>query len=310
MEHKTAASLMLASFMIFLAGCGQALAQRPQLDGTIDKDVPYVPTPQPVVEEMLRLAQVGPDDLVYDLGSGDGRIVITAAERYGARGVGVDIDPARVRESRANAEQAGVTERVRFIQGDLFEVDLSEATAVTLYLLSSVNLRLRPKLLEELRPGTPVVSHAFHMADWEPDRVVTVQSRTVYLWYIPARVAGVWSVVLDGPDGVRDLQLELEQTFQLVDGRAQMAGEQLSLERARLQGEKLSFTLTFNDAGQQVTREFTGRVDGDTITGTVEADQTTWTAKRTETLPQRAGMRLPRAGGTITDAPRGDGLSD
>jgi SAM-dependent methyltransferase len=164
-------------------------------------DVPYVPTPQTVVEEMLKLADVTKDDVVYDLGSGDGRIVITAAKKYGARGVGVDIDPERIKEANANAIQAGVTERVRFLEQDLFKTDLKDATVVTLFLLPKVNLRLRPKLWHELKPGTRVVSEAFDMGDWKPDKTVKVKfqapaparyqpaygHRIIYYWVIPDR---------------------------------------------------------------------------------------------------------------------------
>ncbi|WP_035993052.1 SAM-dependent methyltransferase [Leptolyngbya sp. KIOST-1] len=153
-----------------------------------DLDVPYVPTPMEVVDEMLRLADVGQDDLLYDLGSGDGRIVIAAAERFGTRGVGVDIDPDRVEEANANAEAAGVTELVEFREQDLFETDFSEATVVTLYLLSEVNLRLKPRLLQELQPGTRIVSHAFDMGRWEPEQVVNVDGRMVYFWTVPEEV--------------------------------------------------------------------------------------------------------------------------
>lgn len=154
----------------------------------IDRDVPYVPTPEPVVAEMLRLANVAEDDVIYDLGSGDGRIVITAARNYGARGVGIDIDPTLVEAANDNARQAGVADRAQFVQQDLFETDISEASVVTLYLLPEVNLRLRPKLLEELQPGTRIVSHAFDMGDWEPEQVVQVDGRTIYYWVVPEEV--------------------------------------------------------------------------------------------------------------------------
>ena len=148
-------------------------------------DVPYVPTPEPVVNAMLKLAQVKRGDVLYDLGSGDGRIVIAAAKRYGVRGTGVDIDPQRVREANTNARKAGVAKQVRFLNQDLFAIDFSEATVVTLYLLPRINLQLRPKLLTELRPGTRIVSHGFDMGDWQPERVVEVGSSTIYLWVIP-----------------------------------------------------------------------------------------------------------------------------
>jgi SAM-dependent methyltransferase len=150
-------------------------------------DVIFVPTPNEVVDKMLELAQVTSKDTVYDLGCGDGRIVITAAQKHGARGVGIDIDPQRIAEANANAKAAKVTDRVKFIEADLFEADISQATVVTLYLLTRLNEKLKPKLLKELRPGTRVVSHAFDMGDWAPEQKVFVSSSTVYLWRIPAR---------------------------------------------------------------------------------------------------------------------------
>ncbi|MBW4644711.1 MAG: class I SAM-dependent methyltransferase [Goleter apudmare HA4340-LM2] len=151
-------------------------------------DVPYVPTPQPVVDAMLTLAQVKKDDIVYDLGSGDGRIPITAAQKYGARSLGIDINPERVKEANANLQKAGVGDLVEFRQQDLFETDLSKASVVTLYLLPEINLKLRPKLFQELKPGTRVVSHAFDMGDWKPEKVQEVDGKTIYLWIIPENV--------------------------------------------------------------------------------------------------------------------------
>ncbi|HEX6324473.1 MAG TPA: methyltransferase domain-containing protein [Vicinamibacterales bacterium] len=146
-------------------------------------DVIYVPTPPEVVEAMLRLAKVGPNDVVYDLGSGDGRIVITAAQKFGARGIGFDIDPERIAEANANLAQAGVGDRVRFVQADLFEQDLSEATVITLYLLPSLNMKLRPTLWK-LKPGTRIVSHSFDMGDWQPEATENINGRTVYFWTV------------------------------------------------------------------------------------------------------------------------------
>lgn len=151
-------------------------------------DVPYVPTPQTVVEEMLRIAQVNDKDVLYDLGSGDGRIVITAAQKYGISGVGVDIDPQRIEEAKANAQKAGVSDRVEFRQEDLFKTDFSKATVVTLYLLPKINRQLRPRLLKELKPGTRIVSHQFDMGDWKPEKVVQVDGRTIYYWVVPETV--------------------------------------------------------------------------------------------------------------------------
>ncbi len=166
-----------------------------------NSDVPYVPTPKPVVDRMLEMADVDENDVVYDLGSGDGRIVIRAARKYGARGVGIEIDSDLVEEARKNAQEAGVSNLVEFRQGDLFEADISEATAVTLYLLPSVNKELRPKLFEELAPGTPVVSHDFDMDEWESEKRVEMDSDTVYRWTIPEEI----------PDHLEDELKEDEQ---------------------------------------------------------------------------------------------------
>jgi SAM-dependent methyltransferase len=173
--------------VVLAFACGYA-QQAPQRE--VKKDVPYVPTPQEVVDRMLEMANVGKSDVVYDLGCGDGRLVITAVKKFGARrGVGVDIDPERIRESNENARAAGVTDRVEFREQDLFQTDFKEATVVTLYLLPDVNLRLRPRLLSELKPGTRIVSHAFDMGDWKPERVEHVDGRNIYFWTVPERGA-------------------------------------------------------------------------------------------------------------------------
>lgn len=153
-------------------------------------DVPYVPTPDEVVEAMLKLAKVKKGDMVYDLGCGDGRVVITAAKKFGARGVGVDIDPQRILESKENAEKEGVADRVKFFEQDLFETDIKDATVVTLYLLPSINMKLRPKLLKDLKPGTRIVSNSFDMGDWKPDKKEIVGMHTIYFWIVPSKSAG------------------------------------------------------------------------------------------------------------------------
>lgn len=158
-----------------------------QIRGELKKDVPYVPTSQIVVDEMLKIANVNKRDIVYDLGCGDGRIVITAAQKYGAKGVGVDIDPQRIKEANENAERAKVTDKVKFIEGDLFKTDFKEATVVTLYLLPEVNMKLRPKLLKELKPGTRIVSHAFDMGDWKPEQTISVDGSTIHFWTVPEK---------------------------------------------------------------------------------------------------------------------------
>ena len=150
-------------------------------------DVIYVPTPEEVVDAMLQVAKVTKNDVVYDLGTGDGRIPVTAAKKYGARGVGIDIDPQRIKDATENVQKNGVGDRVRIIQGDLFETNISEATVVTLYLLPSLNQKLMPKLMKELKPGTRIVSHAFDMGDWKPEQELDVNGRKVYFWTIPKK---------------------------------------------------------------------------------------------------------------------------
>jgi precorrin-6B methylase 2 len=150
-------------------------------------DVPYVPTPQAVVDAMLKLANVTSKDVLYDLGCGDGRIVVTAAKEYGAKATGFDINPERIKEANANAKEAGVTDKVKFVEGNLFKVDYSPASVVTLYLLPTVNMKLRPMLLEQLKPGTRIVSHAFDMGDWQPDETMNVEGSTIYLWTVPEK---------------------------------------------------------------------------------------------------------------------------
>ena len=177
--------LSWAAACAVVVACAGAIAQEARQD--VKKDVPYVPTPQEVVDEMLKMANVGKDDVVYDLGCGDGRLVITAVKKFGAkRGVGIDIDPQRIKESNENAQAAGVADRVKFVEQDLFKTDIKEATVVTLYLLPEVNLRLRPKLLAELKPGTRVVSNAFDMGDWKYEKVAFVGEQPIYFWTIPA----------------------------------------------------------------------------------------------------------------------------
>jgi len=184
--YRTLAALLALVLVGLTAAVG---AQSPTPEKLLD--VPYVPTKEPIVDRMLQMANVKKGDVLYDLGCGDGRIVIAAAKRFGTRGVGIDIDPVRIAEAQENARKAGVADRVKFIQGDLFDADIKEATVVTLYLLPEVNLRLRPKLLSELKPGTRVVSHNYDMDDWKPEHsaklVVDGTEHVVYSWTVPKR---------------------------------------------------------------------------------------------------------------------------
>src|SRR5918997_5475926 len=180
--------ILALALMLSVASTPYAFAQAATQEApTRRPDVIYVPTPEEVVEAMLQVANVTKNDIVYDLGSGDGRIPITAAKKYGARAIGIDIDPQRVKEANENLKQAGVSGNVKFLNQDLFETNLSEASVVTLYLLPSLNIKLMPKLMKELKPGTRIVSHAFDMGDWKPEKELDVDGRKVYYWTIPKR---------------------------------------------------------------------------------------------------------------------------
>ncbi|WP_322514358.1 class I SAM-dependent methyltransferase [Rhodopseudomonas palustris] len=229
-------------------------------------DVHYVPTPQNVVDRMLELTAPKPGEYLIDLGSGDGRIPIAAAKRFGISGHGVDIDPVRITEAEANAKSAGVQDKVEFIQADLFETDISKADIVTLYLLQTLNAKLRPRLLNELRPGTRVVSHSFSMGDWTADRHETVGGRDVYFWIVPARVEGEWRLQ-NGSEAV--VNLSLKQKYQVVTGTATMEGKPLPIEQVSLRGAELSFRI----GGQT----YQGKVDGNSIVPSGTGD---WRAER------------------------------
>ncbi|HVF65268.1 MAG TPA: methyltransferase domain-containing protein [Casimicrobiaceae bacterium] len=176
-----------ATALVFFVGTSACAQTAPPAKAEPRRpDVIFVPTPYEVVEEMFKVANVGPNDVLYDLGSGDGRIPITAAKKFGTRGLGIDIDPERIKEAHENLKNSGVADKVKFVQGDLFELDLTPATVITLYLLPALNLKLRPTILK-LKPGTRIVSHDFDMGDWKPDQTIKVGTRTVYYWTVPDR---------------------------------------------------------------------------------------------------------------------------
>ena len=229
-------------------------------------EVPYVPTPQVTVDEMLRLAGVGPEDFVIDLGSGDGRIVVTAAKKFGARGLGVDIDWRLVAQAEENARQAGVVDRAKFVEQDLFRTDLGPATVITTYLLPFVMLKLRSRLLE-LKPGTRIVSHDFDFGDWRPDRKTGIR-KNVYLWIVPARLAGRWRVRLDLPPLERLLELEVKQRYQDVSAHARLNGVPAPVWDLTLAGDRVSFVVVDStDRDDEAGLYFEGRVAGDVIEG-------------------------------------------
>jgi SAM-dependent methyltransferase len=252
-----------------------------------DPELIYVPTPQNIVDKMLEVAKVTKDDYVFDLGSGDGRIPITAAARYGARGFGVDINPKLIREARANAKEAGVADRVEFRRQDLFKTSVRDASVVALYLFVWANVKLRPRLISELRPGSRIVAHDFPIGDdWQPDVEEDVENRTVYLWYVPAQVAGQWEFT-GGPEG---LTVQLRQRFQVIQGTASIGGRTMPLQNASLRGDAIEFTIA-SDAGKPLL--FRGRVNGDRMEAQANgADAVTgWSAARTAQPSRSRGRK-------------------
>ena len=237
-------------------------------------DVPYVPTPPEVVDAMLGLAGVRAGDILYDLGCGDGRIVIAAAKRFGIKAMGIDIDPIRIEESEANAAAAGLAGRVRFVKGDIFEADFRDATVVTMYLLNSVNVRLRPKLLSELKPGTRLVSHSFEMGDWRPDKTVEITTsyddvRDIHFWIVPANVSGRWDWEVTVDSRTRRVTLQAAQEFQDVTATASEDGRPLPVGGFVVSGDRFSFRADTTADGREVSLMYEGRVDGELISGTV-----------------------------------------
>jgi hypothetical protein len=229
-------------------------------------DAPYVPTPQVTVDEMLRVANVGPKDIVVDLGSGDGRIVVTAAKKFGARGFGVELDWRLNLQAVENARQAGVEDRVKFLDQDLFKTDLSEATVVTTYLLPFMMLKLRTVLLE-LKPGTRIVSHDFDFGDWRPDQKTYVR-KNVFLWIVPAKIAGRWHVRLPVPPIERLLDIELTQRYQDVSAHARLNGVPTQVWEPKLVGDRLTFTIVdTTDRENEASLYFDGKVRGDVVEG-------------------------------------------
>lgn len=293
-------------------------------------DTPYVPTPQVVVDRMLELAQIKKGDMVIDLGSGDGRLVITAAQKYGAHGFGVELDPRLVTKSNDEARRAGLADRVKFLQQDLFDTDFRQANVLTLYLLPDVNLKLRPKILEELKPGTRVVSHDYGMREWQPDAEQTIaapdktvgarKASNVYLWIVPAKVAGEWAVEIRSGKKRQQLPLSLTQHYQRIAGSVGVGSNQTGLNQAglnqagsnqagsnpagsnpagsgrpdtpvtdaRIRGEEVRFALPAGVVGAKAV-EFVGLAKGDVMSGSVRTGDrvtATWRAHRRAVAPR------------------------
>jgi len=233
-------------------------------------DVPYVSTPHTIVDEMVRLADVKSDDVVYDLGCGDGRLVIAAVKKTGCRGVGIDIDPERIKESRVNARAAGVEDRVRFIEQNFFASDIREATVMLIYLFPDVNIRLRGKFLSEMKPGSRLVSHAFDMGDWKPDNSASVRAQRVYYWVIPANATGTWTWRSPG-DRRTAFTLKLEQRYQQIRGTLTQGDHQSALTDAKLTGDRITFRIEQEAGGRKIAREYAGTIRGNSITGTIKS---------------------------------------
>ena len=260
------------AFVLILGAEGVSAQEQQQgyqpVVGQPGKDVVWVPTQQELVDRMLNMAKVTPQDYVIDLGSGDGRTVITAAKR-GAQALGIEYNPDMVDLSMKNAVEAGVSEKAQFIKADLFETDFSRATVITMFLLPDINIRLRPKLLS-LKPGTRVVSNSFTMEDWQADETVTLENGcstwcSAYLWIVPANVEGKWKL----PQG----EITLEQKFQMVSGTIQTNGESTPVT-GKLTGDEIVFS-----AGKT---EYVGRVNGETLSGNLQygTEHSNWTATR------------------------------
>lgn len=263
MKQPDRTRLLLQQALLALALVAAAMKSHP-----LELDVPYVETPPDIVKLMLEMADVSWGDYVIDLGTGDGRIVIAAA-KLGATGHGIDLDPQRIEEARDNARGSGVTDRVAFMEQDLFESDLGDATVVTMFLNEEVNLRVRPRLLEQLSPGTRIVSHNFDMGDWQPDGHEQVLQNNngnffihdVYFWIVPADMAGSWQA---GGAGV-NFSLDVTQKFQALEVKLQLDGRPLTVTAAWLRGDR--FTVLASEPGSGKSHTYSGRVTGDTLSG-------------------------------------------
>ncbi len=281
-----AAAIMVLSVALTFS-IGFADKMRPEID------VPYEPTHPSVVKAMLRLAGVGKGDVLYDLGCGDGRIVVAGVAEFGAaRAVGIDLDPQRLKEADERARSVGVEAKIRYVQGNIMEVDASPATVVSMYLLDSVNLMVRPKLFMELQPGSRCVAHAFHMHDWKQDKIIQhpkARNNRISFWIIPAHLGGTWKWTTTTPGGAIQNSMTLNQTFQVVNGTISTDGRAGgALQSPYVYGKDFSFTANINAKGQNVKVTYKGVADGNTIRGTQEwsnGQKHPWLASREASNP-------------------------
>ena len=282
----TAAGAVIGACLLAPLGGATAAQTEYQFEPVIGmpgKDVVWVPTPPQVVEFMLEVAKVTAQDFVIDLGSGDGRIVIAAGKR-GARGFGVELNENLVQLSNEEAARQGVAERVQFHVRDMFQTDLSPASVLTTYLLPHLNVRVRPQLLKQMKPGARVVAYAFHMGEWQPDLVAQVNGLTVHHYIVPAAAMGKWAWKDDGVGFARDYEMDLEQRFQFISGAARSKTAFAYLRDMKLEGRRISFRLT-EEAGSSLAQHYyEGDIDGDTITGTArtnnKSETRSWRAQR------------------------------
>ena len=264
----------LLAFSFLAAAPAAAQKFEPQV-GQAGKDVIWVPSPDDIVDRMLTMAQVTPNDLVIDLGSGDGKIAIAAAKKFGARSMGIEYNPEMVKLSQANSQAAGVATKATFRNADIFATDFSQATVITMYLLPGLNMKLRPQLLG-MKPGTRIASHSFSMEDWEADEISSVDGRRAYFWVVPANVQGGWSLDAGGQKS----DVTLEQTFQKIHGTVGIAMLQAGLREPKLRGFLISFA--YVDAAG-VRRDFNGRVNGGKMEGSFRDEKGAegrWTATK------------------------------
>lgn len=273
-------------------------------------DVPYVPTPGHVVDAMLDLAKVGSGDYLIDLGSGDGRIPLRAVERFGIHAMGVDLDPALVSTAQEAAQRQKVSDKVRFEVRDVFDTDVSRATVVTSYLLNAVNIRLRPALFRQLRPGTRIVSHDFGFGDWLPDRQIRVDVpgkayglpySDVMLWVVPANVSGrwTWTATVRGVPAVYEARLM--QRFQNVSGEVRQGDRRWPVAEGRVDGYSLRLVLLDNTGGKLQRRVLTGRLSGNRLTGKIDSGESTQTLEASRTVTGAMDIGMPALTGAMSD---------
>lgn len=288
---KSRRAVRLAASVVFALGSGAVLAgavfaqaqparkdYQPEV-GQAGKDVIWVPTPDAVVEKMLTMAKVTANDYVMDLGSGDGRTVIMAAKKFGARAQGIEYNPDMVELSKRRAQEAGVGDKTSFMKADIFATDFSKASVITMYLLPELNLKLRPKLLE-MKPGTRLVSHAFSMGEWEPDERAEVEGRSAMLWIVPTKAQGAWTLRPPSSAGSAPYEVSLTQQFQMLSGTVRQGGHTAKVEEGRVRGENVSFV--FADASGK-KRRFVGRIAGAKMEGALDAGNTAemrWSADK------------------------------